>query len=585
MLWLVVAAAAAVITGVLTVRFGRLLLRPALWRLRNRLIVAYLFIALIPICLILVLARNTVREVGARIAVHFVSSELDRRATALLGAARGVARAPAERREITLQRMESLYQQRFPGLQILVDDRVQPEEPDASGILVKDSRLHIWACARYEDRRVTFLAPITRRWLEDLSPGLGDVSILHYPESGKSRLSIRTHDAPGEDETASVPPPVNSFDVDLLWASEVPLAMWEAPKQTERALLGVHSRLSAVLRMLLTQQDDSRLSALLYLWLAVFLVIQVISVYIGVSVTRSITGAFNSLYAGTERVMQGDFSHRIQVRGDDQISELSRSFNRMTENLENLLRVAKENERIQAELEIARQVQSELFPKQVPKLQCLSLRAVCKPARTVSGDYFDYQLLSDSKLALALGDVAGKGISAALLMASIQSSFRVEIGTEGVTPVNLVSRLNKQLHANTAPEKFATFFFGIFDDCEGTLRYTNAGHLPPLLFRGSEVIPLDVSGMVVGAFPFAKYSESFITLHPGDLLVGYTDGITEPENEFGEMFGEQRLIDTVKQVAHCELDEIVDTVLKAVQQFTGSPELQDDMTVIVARRL
>jgi sigma-B regulation protein RsbU (phosphoserine phosphatase) len=577
----------AVVTGILAARWGRRLLRHLIWRLRNRLIVAYLFIAVIPFVLIVVLAMSTARQLGGQLAVHLVSSELERRYSSLLGAARTVARAPSERRQIILDRMETVYRERFPGMQIQLDESLTPADAETSGVVVRDGFLFIWARAQFQDRQVTFFAPITRRWLADLSPGLGDVSIIHFPDPGKPRQAIRLHGSPEpeDDEPPSVPKPANRMDLELLWASEIPIALWDTPRQSELALLSVHSRLSAVLNVLTAQQAESKVSVLIAFYAIIFAIVEVISIYIGVSLTRTITGAVNELYEGTERVKEGDFSHRIQVKGEDQIAELSRSFNTMTENVERLLRIAKESERMQAELEIARQVQAQLFPRSVPKLKSLELKAVCNPARTVSGDYFDYQMLPDGRLALALGDVAGKGISAALLMASLQASLRMQVREPSLTSSRLVGRINQHLHSNTAPEKYATFYFSLFDEEAGTLTYTNAGHLPPLLFRNGEVTPLDVNGMVVGAFPFAKYNESQVTLLPGDLLVGYTDGITEPENEYGEMFGEERLIDVVHKHSHLDHDHIINAVIDAVQQFTGSPELQDDMTLIVARRV
>ncbi len=149
----------------------------------------------------------------------------------------------------------------------------------------------------------------------------------------------------------------------------------------------------------------------------------------------------------------------------------------------------------------------------------------------------------------------------------------------------MVSKLNKQIYAHTAPEKYATFFFALFDEATCTLTYTNAGHLSPLLFRKDEVIPLDSNGTVVGAVPFAKYDESCLVMHPGDLLVCYTDGITEPENAYGEMFGEERLIDLVKKHAAQDDQEIVKIVLESVRSWTGSPELFDDMTLLLARQV
>ena len=159
----------------------------------------------------------------------------------------------------------------------------------------------------------------------------------------------------------------------------------------------------------------------------VFVLVELVSIVIGVRLTRTITGAVHNLYQGTERIRVGDFSHRIEVRGNDQLAELSQSFNHMTEDLERLVEVAKEKERLQSEIEIAREVQNQLFPKSVPVSKTLELAAACLPARLVSGDYYDYMNLEAPSLALAIGDVAGKGISAALLMATVQSTMRTQL--------------------------------------------------------------------------------------------------------------------------------------------------------------
>jgi phosphoserine phosphatase RsbU/P len=319
---------------------------------------------------------------------------------------------------------------------------------------------------------------------------------------------------------------------------------------------------------------------------------------IGVSLSRRITRAVNELYEGTRRVIYGDFSHRIPVRSTDQLGELSTSFNRMTGNLERLLSVEKEKERLQAELEIAREVQTQLYPKTAVPGKSLHLTVHCEPARMVSGDYYDYQSVQANTMAFAIGDVAGKGISAALLMATVQAALRAQISAAMndknasrneneccVDAAKLVSELNKQLYAHTSPEKYTTFFFGTFDENTSTLTYTNAGHLPPILIRNGEAQMLDVNGTVVGAFPFAKYDESRIVLEPGDLLVCYTDGITEPENAYGEMFGEERLIECIKRSAHESDETILQKVLESVRNWHSAAELPDDMTLLFARRL
>jgi sigma-B regulation protein RsbU (phosphoserine phosphatase) len=364
----------------------------------------------------------------------------------------------------------------------------------------------------------------------------------------------------------------------------------------------VRTRVSAVLAAVFNRNADvaqNFLQITLIGGAVLFLIVELISLVVGVSMTRTITGAVHRLYEGTQKVIEGQFSHRIEVKGNDQLAHLSASFNRMTEHLEQLLVVAKEKERLQSEIEIAREVQNQLYPREAPKTRTLRLKAVCQPARMVSGDYYDYETIRNAQIAIAIGDVAGKGISAALLMATLQSSLRTQLqsafeiataagnghSTPSLSTSLLVSRLNNQLFAYTSPEKYATFCLGIYDETSGAFTYTNAGHLPPILIRDGVPERLDVNGTVVGAFPFAKYGESRVDMLSGDLLVCFTDGVSEPENEYGEMFGENRLIDLVARNSHRSEEEIIEMVIDSVRQWTASEELQDDMTILMARRV
>jgi len=333
------------------------------------------------------------------------------------------------------------------------------------------------------------------------------------------------------------------------------------------------------------------------------LLVQLVSWVIGISLTRTVTGAVHGLYEGTLRIAKGDFSWRIPVKGNDQLAELGRSFNNMTAQIENLVVIAKEKERLQSEVEIATDVQNQLFPRSAPIMRTIELMGVCHAARMVSGDYYDYLCLPDGNLAVAIGDVAGKGISAALLMASIQSIMRTQLAaglarsaavgnghvTTHVSTSSIVAQLNRQLYASTAPEKYATFFFGVYDEQMRVLTYTNAGHLPPLLLRrgasGSPSQVLEVTGTVVGLFPAMRYEEQTVEIQSGDLLVAYTDGITEPENAYGVEFGIDRLAETAWRHQNCEPKEIVAKIMEAVTHWSTAPELPDDMTVVIARGL
>jgi sigma-B regulation protein RsbU (phosphoserine phosphatase) len=487
---------------IVAVRLVRRNLKKVLWRLRNRLIVSYLFIAVVPIALVMLLVAIGGYVLMGQIAVYAVNAEVDRHSAGLAG--------------------------------------VEPS-PEL---------------------------------LSNLAPSLGDVLLMELKSGSNPDFSFK------DLRRSRMPPPSNPLDIQLRWFSPMTF-------QSRSYLLAVRSRPSAVLGTIFGQKMEwERFWMLAFIVVAgLFLIVQVGSIVVGASMTRTITGAVHNLYEGTQKVKSGDFSHRIAVRGGDQLAELSLEFNRMSENLQRLIVVEKERERLHSQLEIARDVQIRLFPKTALSLPALHLSGVCHPAQQVSGDYYDFLLLEDSSLAMAIGDVAGKGISAALLMATIQSAMRSHLARAGLkSPAQIVSLLNRQIYASTAPEKYATFFFSLYEDSTGMLTYTNAGHLQPILVRDGGTHKLDGSGLPVGLFPSSLYEEKQIALLPGDLLVAYTDGITEPEDAYGEMFGEERLIDVLIKHQNAESGEIVARLMEAILEWTGSPELQDDMTMLITRR-
>jgi sigma-B regulation protein RsbU (phosphoserine phosphatase) len=585
-------ALAAFVLGLAAlIKLARRSLRQTIWRLRNRLIAAYLLIAVVPVVLILALVGIAAWAVIGQMAVYLVDNELSRRVAFLAGPAEGLVHIPGANREVFAARFAPLIQGRFPRFEILIsgerEERFPPDShlaappPDwqsANGLIVKDNRVYAWVHERSDEAEVTLVAPLTHEVLSQLIPGLGDVDLVPYT----------THTS----ET-QVPAKQNPFDMEVSFLYPLQLESWRSPQTTLTGYLLVDTRVSAVLGTLFGQKMQwAEIAMGLFVMVAVlFLLVEMASLVAGIQISRTITGAVHELYLGTMHVKEGDFTYRIPVRGSDQLAELGTSFNTMTDNLGRLIAVAKENERLQSELAIAREVQAQLFPKAAPSLHSLTLAGVCQPARTVSGDYYDYLSVSERTVAFALGDVAGKGISAALLMAAIQSNMRTQFtASNGGRPshfstASMVANLNRQLYANTSPEKYATFYFALYDDVEHALTYTNAGHLPPLLVRGEDLIRLDPTGTVVGAFPFAKYEEQTVKLEPRDILVAYTDGMVEPENVYGEMFGEERFAELVLRHANQDSSEIIARAMEAVVQWTGSSELQDDMTMLVARRI
>ncbi len=613
----------AFVSGVaLAFRLVRTGTRRAIWRLRNRLLVTYLFIAVVPLALILALVGLGAWILTGQIAAYLVTTALDQRTASLMSLAQGLAAAPTAHLADRLRWSSPYFRAQSPGLEVLVrrgkewrdpeDASVTPPPtgwPSRGGVLLKGGAYYLWAHAVEGETEATLLAPLGRDQLGELVPTLGDISIPAQALGASVRIGGKQYrpEAPRPGQRDRLPPPVNWLDTAVTYLAPVEAAIWEEPGRSEKRPLFIRTRYSAVLRTVFGQAVEWGqgvtmayfASAIFLVISGAFLIVELVSLIIGISLTRTITGAVHNLHEGTQKVMLGEFSHRIAVRGNDQLAQLSTSFNRMTENLERLVEVAKEKERLQSELEIAREVQNQLFPRVLPVARTLRLTACCHPARMVSGDYYDYQNLRDSRLAMAIGDVAGKGISAALLMATVQSTMRAQLregrelaaaaGNGGshvpLSTATLVSRLNQQLYTFTPPEKFATFFFALYDDVTGLLTYTNAGHPPPVLVRRGNPSRLEVTGMIVGAFPFAHYEESSLRLESGDLLVCFTDGVTEPENEYGEMYGEERLIDLLLKNAERESGEIMASVTEAVHQWTGSPELQDDMTMLLARRL
>jgi sigma-B regulation protein RsbU (phosphoserine phosphatase) len=347
-------------------------------------------------------------------------------------------------------------------------------------------------------------------------------------------------------------------------------------------------------RLLETQGEYSQVYVFVFKAVAViFLLIEGVALLIGVRLTRSITYTVHKLYGATERVKKGDFSYRIGVPSSDQLSALGEAFDSMTASVERLLRESEEKLRLESELEIAREVQAQLFPRSAPEVPGLTLYGVCKAARSVSGDYYDFLKLGENRVCLVLGDVSGKGISAALLMAAIQSALRAQFydgfaltsgsHTLPLSTAAVVSRLNLQLYENTPREKYVTFFFGVYDAATRTLTYTNAGHLPPVLFRRGKVERLRVGGTVVGLLSPITYEQAEIQIQPGDLLLAFTDGITEPENHYGEEFGEDRVLEVVRRALNASPQVLVEEIYRSVSDWTGSPELQDDMTLVVAK--
>ncbi|HEX4770710.1 MAG TPA: SpoIIE family protein phosphatase [Bryobacteraceae bacterium] len=607
---------------IVLVRAVRYVTRHSLWSLRNRLLFVYAMFGVVPFLLLFVLLTLTTWSFMSELAIYLATSALNRRLDGIQDALSYLRRVPDAQRRSIGGGIQQAFSIEFPDIRFYVRDPageykwpedspdldVPPAWHDVHGLLVYQRHFYGWAHASDAAHSFTVIAPLSDQLISNLVPNLGVIALVEAEDSSGNKggpitvgsLSNENSDQFFNPFGGNIPKPVSRLDVPIeLPATEAHYHLND-PNQIEKGMiLWVHSRPSAVLHTVFSDTDFARGFVIdVLIGIAIlFLFVEIAALLVGVSLSRRITGAVHALYEGTRQVMGGDFSHRIAVTNRDQLGDLARSFNQMTGHIERLLISEKERERLQAEIEIAREVQTQLYPRGSVPRAGLHLTARCDPARMVSGDYYDYALIQKNQLGFAIGDVAGKGISAALLMATIQAALRAQVShappmiandcasTPEINSAALVSSLNKQVFAHTSPEKYATFFFALYDDANSTLTYTNAGHLAPLLFRNGSVVPLDSNGTVIGAFANAKYDESCVTLECDDLLVCYTDGITEPENAYGEMFGEERLIALVKKHLHGDNDEIIRIVFEAVRSWTGVPELSDDMTLLLARKV
>jgi sigma-B regulation protein RsbU (phosphoserine phosphatase) len=267
--------------------------------------------------------------------------------------------------------------------------------------------------------------------------------------------------------------------------------------------------------------------------------------------------------------------------------------------LENISLAEKMAERMEAdrrtnqEMDIARKVQARLFPQKLPAMNTLEYTGACIQARKVGGDYYDFLELRPGRLALVLADIAGKGVSGALLMANLQANLRSQYAVAVDDLPRLLASVNRLFYENSDDASYATLFFADYDDSSRKLRYANCGHLPPLLLRACassqdqapNVERLRSTCTVMGLFEDWHCEIAEVQLAPGDMLVLYTDGITEATNADGEEFGESRLLATLGSNFHLPVRPLLQAIVEAVQQFSRGSEQQDDITLVIARSL
>ena len=645
-----------------------------LWRLRNRLIVTYVFVGVIPVLLLMAMTSIAFYLFAGQFANFVVTSDLNTElktlettnVTVCHSLASRVRRADissfsllddlrSSNRTSTPQEVCAWYRGKpvpVSATPVACSTQVPEFLPEHFRELVTDhGTLHLRTGTTLEvtggKLRVLATEPLDQALLNRVSGGLGKITLYalaRAPASGtpdptkKTGLEGESRSGPSQSPAPStgiseqpqktitdndhnyvvadnlrpllaagnLPEGSNRLDNEINFGSPLSVLNWEDGTREYRALMRVqtrpsllYGRLFAALGEFATLAEGALISIFV-----LFTLIVLVALYVGSRLTRTMTLSVANLYRATQHLNRGEFGYRIEVRERDQLAALQTSFNSMATSLEKLISEQREKQRLENELTIAHEVQAQLFPRQISELESLEVHGFCRPARTVSGDYYDFLPATANRLGLAVGDVSGKGISAALLMATIHSAVRAYLlesvpsrvpvlagggGGNGfphgprISPSTLMYLLNRQLFSTTPQEKYATLFLGLYDGSTHHLTYSNAGHLPPILVgEEGKIRRLETGGMVVGLFDHMLYEESTVSLAPGEIFLAYSDGITEPENDYGE-FGEDRLIELVRSNRHLPLERISEIVTSAVYEWIGANEQPDDVTLVLAR--
>jgi phosphoserine phosphatase RsbU/P len=474
--------------------------------------------------------------------------------------------------------------------------------------------------------------PINRAYVSRLVDTTGLTVSPYFRQTRNSRLLIGKEDRNGEAQIKSGTVKEKEVDLDLRIdqagqpikqgvTSPVLLTStnWLTGKPEETLVFFFAWSWAAASKHLLDGGVISNLFQKMLLATGItFLVFELFALLSAGWMTRAVTGTVHKLHRATKFINRGDFSHRVVVHSHDQLGELAGAFNEMSSNIESLLKERVERERLQREVEIAAEVQSQLFPSEVPPLSSVELSAECRAASGVAGDYYDYLEIAHGLVAIALGDVSGKGISASLVMSNLQAALRAqssmiaerlkesrqlagvgmgfdEINSAMASAVaidphcsveRIVGSINHQLCRSTGANRFATLFVGLYDDRTRTLCYTNAGHNPPMLVRADgSTERLTTGGMMVGAFDWAQYEQAAVQLRSGDTLVIYSDGLTEAERVTGEEFGDNRLSRLVVANRKLPADQLCQAIFSGVERWSDSEERVDDQTLVIVKAI
>ncbi len=629
------ATIALIVGGAVVVwRVSRVLRLRLLWRVRRKLILSYFFIGVVPAALILLFFLI----VSALALLSFSSYLVTEKLTDLQAQGRVYAdmaavelqqtRTPSDVRDL-LARKASAGARTYPGISIaLVPMNGEPmtgaltagawdhgsppvtvpgwllrQGPSALVVPVSDEA-GASAGARLIVRSVSWVGPsesARRAVVVDLP--LDDATAGVIREETGIRLGGLARISPSSTDPCAVPEGgevrIEASRFALSWVNFLDVTTWQTGSRCKLGLQ-IEPNVAQLYRRITEAQaigEGPSFGQLLLLMLLIigglFLVIQTVAFVMGVSLARSITGSIHELFEGTRRVQAEDLSHRIRVRTRDQFGALASSFNSMVENIEELLEQNVVKERLQQELQIARDIQTSLLPSETLRRKDVTLAAACRPAREIGGDYCDFFPLDEDRIGLLVADVSGKGASAALYMAELKG-LMLALSKTHQSPRALLGEVNRVLSDNLGRTSFVTMTYAVLDLRHRTLVHARAGHTPMIHLRAGDVFPrtrlLAPEGLVLGVRMESVRSrfegllkEQTITLAPGDVVVLFTDGISEAMNDVRDLYGEDRLCLCVEEHADLEPDALCDEIFESVREFADGAEQHDDMTMIVLK--
>ncbi len=611
--WVDVSASLALAVGL-----GHLLLqsvarlrRRLLWRVRRKLILSYVFIGFVPVLLVAAFFAVAGAMSVLSASAETVRREIDGVVADVRVAAAGIAARLSSGMEIAaaLEPLGPELHGDYPGASALVLRPVAAGGPVSAGPWSGGPRpdgIPEWV----GEQGLAGLVTVGSRWPPSVRAvswvGRADARavVIDVPLDTYVQERIATATGVDIDSFASLPgddtlDPARLASADgLAWVVFLDPLDW-ATGGEESGNLFIRVPAAAFSEQFFGARVGADEASVRYFFLVLlaaigglFLVIELAAFVMGLALARSITGSIHALSIGTDRIRRGDFTQRISVTSGDQLGDLAESFNAMTASVEGLLHQAAEKKRLENELRLARQIQMSLLPRDPTSVPGLSVTAVCRPAREIGGDYYDFIRLGERRLGVLVADVSGKGTSAALYMAELKGLV-LSLGHTYESPRQLLIEANRILSGALDSRSFITMLYAVIDLDAGTLTYARAGHTP-LIHASAQggrrkVRILLPDGLVLGLHGLERQFTELLEEHqmavePGDVAVLFTDGVTEAMNEQDDLFGEARLARLLEDDdAADSSDALHERILRDVDAFVGSAAQHDDMTMVLLR--